>query len=138
MKYLKSYESMSHDEMMKLKYGEDYDRLLEVIQDVFDICLDIKDEGYTTTIGFTPLTYALSNDKPEVMISIHRPSMRITGVPKTRRNYKLENQTYHRIISYLEGENLKFKVGLLAITNMDKVSTDDTIIHIKVRNITNS
>jgi len=110
MKYLKTYkifEALGPQEMMRIHYGDDVlNTCDEMIQDIDYILLDLKDDGYDITSGYTPMTWALANKFPEIMVNISKKNERLQ-----EENREEFDAVILRLNSYVVSHKWRYSAG---------------------------
>lgn len=110
MKYLKTYEAHDNyqDLMMRLHYGHDVIRWSEdIIQDINDIVVDLKDDGYSVLVGYTPLTYSCKWKYPEFMVNISKDGVKLQE-GEERSEF---DSVLLRLTSYITSIKWKYEAG---------------------------
>lgn len=106
MKHLKGiFESVSKD-MLRDHYGGVMDFCDEMIRDIDYMLLDLKDDGYDITTGYTPLTWVRSNKSPEIMVNISKNNERLQE--KNREEF---DSIILRLNSYVVSQKWKYSAG---------------------------
>ena len=73
MKHLTTYKlfEFSHEEIMDSHYGADTMKECDdIISDIKDMLLELKDAGLDITVGYTPMTLAYREKTPKIVVDL--------------------------------------------------------------------
>lgn len=107
MKYLKRFENVSKqidiEKLSKHYTSEKIDICEDIIQNIKDILIDLKDSSIEifTYVDYTPYTWILKNENPEIFVDIQvKDSDMIDEKVKSE-----VEEAYNHILNYLNSSN---------------------------------
>jgi hypothetical protein len=123
---LKTFENVSREidieKLSKHYTSEKIDMCEDIIQNIKDILIDLKDSSIEifTYVDYTPFTWILKNESPEIFVDIQ---VKDSDMIDEKVKSEVEG-TYNHILNYLNSSNENIEIEEFITDNKSSVIRD--------------
>jgi hypothetical protein len=123
---LKTFENVSREidieKLSKHYTSEKIDMCEDIIQNIKDILIDLKDSSIEifTYVDYTPFTWILKNENPEIFVDIQ---VKDSDMIDEKVKSEVEG-TYNHILNYLNSSNENIEIEEFITDNKSSVIRD--------------